>query len=191
MGKALALLLAVGCFALAGGVQAQVSLPGTDWTGGAQLKAKVSAPGQGSDKIAGPATLSLFFGPLAAEGLAANEFKLVLDDSVETLDFVGTYTTDARGNPVLAPDPSEFAEALRELIEEVCMDLVGDPTQCAVFNSLTLSIRRSDLKQKARRSKAGAESLKSSGKIDFDFMNGGALVARVKLSFKSSSGGLQ
>jgi len=184
-------LLAAGGLAVAAAAQAQVALPGTDWIGGAQLKARISAPGQGSDKVAGPATLALFFGPLAADGLGANEFRVEIDDGSETLDFEGTYTTDARGNPVLAPDPSEFSAALRELIEEVCMDLVGDPNQCAVFNSLTLSIRRSDLKQKARRSKAGAESLKSSGKIDFDFLNGGALVARVKLSFKSAPGGLQ
>jgi hypothetical protein len=43
----------------------------------------------------------------------------------------------------------------------------------------------------ARSSKMGAQSIQSSGKIDFEFMNGSTLVARVKLSFKSSSGGLQ
>jgi len=190
MGKVLA-LVAVGFLALAGQAEAQPSLPGTDWTGSAQLKGKVSAPGQGGDKISGPATLSLFLGPSAAAGLAANEFHLVLDDGTETLDFEGTYTTDARGNPIILPDPSDFADSLHELIDDVCMSTIGNPTQCAVFDSLTLSITRSDFKQTARSSKMGAQSIKCSGKIDFAFMNGSTLVASVKLSFKSSSGGLQ
>jgi hypothetical protein len=188
MGKALALALTVGFLALAGQAEAQISLPGTDWLGSAQLKGRVSAPGQGSDKISGPATLSLSFGPNAAEGLSANEFRLLLDDGVETLDFEGTYTTDARGNPVLSPDPSDFADSLRELIDDVCMNTIGDPQQCGLFGSLALSITRSDFKQKARSSKMGAQSIKSSGKIDFEFLNGSSLVARVKLSF---TGGLQ
>jgi hypothetical protein len=183
-------LLAAGALTLAAAAQAQVALPGTDWMGGAQLKASISAPGQGSDKVAGPATLSLFFGPLAAEGLGANEFRVVLDDGSETLDFEGTYSTGARGRPILLPDAAEFEAGLRELIDEICSSTF-DPGTCNTLNSLTLSVTRSDFKQQARSSKMGAQSIKSSGQIDFQFMDRGSVVVRVKLRFKSSGGGLQ
>jgi hypothetical protein len=189
--KARRLLLTIGLVAFAASAHAQVSLPGSDWVGPARLKGKISVPGEGSDKVSGPTTYSLFFGPLAAQGLAANEFRAVLDDGSETLDFEGTYITDVRGNPVLQPDPVEFEAGLRDLIEDVCLSTVGDPVQCAVFDGLSLSISRSQFKQKARASKTGAQSIKSSGQIDFHFLNGGSIVVRVKLRFKSGSGGLQ
>jgi hypothetical protein len=191
MTQALRWLLAFGFIAaLAASAGAQVSLPGTTWTGGATLKAKISSPGNGSDKVSGPTNYTLYFGPLDEPDLDANEFRLVLDDGEATLDLDGDYATDGMGRPQLTPDPEAFEEGLRELIDEICAAEIGDPAQCAIFDTLDLVITRQEFTVKPRTSKRGVDSIKSSAKIWFEFRQAGSLIVRVKLGFKSGGGGL-
>ncbi|HEY8123718.1 MAG TPA: hypothetical protein VII78_20535 [Myxococcota bacterium] len=178
---ALALLLLAPALA----ADAQLSVSGSSWSGTAQLKAKLRAPGQGTDKMSGSTSYQVSFGPLAAPTLAANAFRLVLDDGSVTLDFTGTYTLDGNGRPVLTPDSAAFDAALRSLIDDVCMQEIGDPAQCGVFATLDLSIGRHALSAKPRRGKRGVDSLKSAGTVSFTFSQGASKILSVQLQFKS------
>ena len=155
-------------------------LPGSSWSGSATLAAKISAPGQGTDRTRGTTTFVIAFGPLAAPALSSNEFRLELDDGSAELEVEGTYSVDSQGRPVLSPDPVQFEAGLRGLIDDVCLS-VATPAECAIFPTLGMTIGRRDLAIKARMTKSGAEAMKSRGKIDFAFVDAGSPVVRVKL----------
>ena len=124
-------------------------LPGSSWSGSATLAAKISAPGQGTDRTRGTTTFVIAFGPLAAPALSSNEFRLELDDGSAELEVEGTYSVDSQGRPVLSPDPVQFEAGLRGLIDDVCLS-VATPAECAIFPTLGMTIGRRPRDQSAR-----------------------------------------
>jgi hypothetical protein len=95
----------------------------TTFEGPALLKTKV----RGGGSLAGFVATSLVLGPDAGEGVGVGEFRLRADDGQETLEIVGSYSVDAKGQPVLTPDLIALGLELRELIVHVCEDILQLP----------------------------------------------------------------
>ncbi len=156
----------------------------TIWTGPAQLKAKI--PGAGSP--AGEADFEILFGPNGGAGLGAEDFHLIADDGMFAFDVFGTWTTDAKGQPVLSFDTVLLADELSDLMVHVCEDvLMLDPADCAFIGTLDVLIDPTKIKFKAKTSAGhgSVPTLQASGKIPF-VLTDGMDSAKVTLSLKTS-----
>ena len=182
-------LVAAVILGAAGAAFAQVQLAGTEWSGSASVKAKVKPQGEKSQKQAGTTAYTLYFGPHAGEGLAADQFRAELDDGEAELEFDGSYAFSG-GRLTLSPNSTAIANELKDLVEEVCPALY-DPTTCSTIDAVTLNVTRAAFKQKVRTSKAGLTSIRSGAKIAIEAFLSGQRLLSMKLSFKSGSGGLQ
>lgn len=157
--------------------------PSTEvWVGPAQIKAKI--PGAGSP--AGAVDFEILFGPNAGAGLDANEFHLIADDGMEAFDIFGTWTLDAKGQPVLALDNVLLADELSTLMVHICEDiLVLDQSTCDLVASLDVVVDAAKTKFKVKTSAGAPSTLQLAGKIPFVLTDGGNPV-KVSLSLKTS-----
>jgi len=172
--------LAVLFFAAAALAAEPVDPTGTLWVGPGQVKAKIPSAGS----TGGPVTLEIDFGPNGGD-LDANEFHLMADDGMEVFDIFGTWTTDAKGQPVLALDTGLLTTELHDLMVHICNDVLNlDPTTCGIIASLDVVTDPSKIKFKLKTSARGPV-LSVSGKIPFVLTDGTDSV-KLSLSLKSS-----
>jgi hypothetical protein len=158
-----------------------IPLAASVWRGTAQGGAK-GVPGAPPPRTL---TFTLAFGPLADPPLSGSQFRLLLTDGGAELPIAGTYSIDARGRPLLAPDLAALGAALSTAIGESCGAL-DDPTGCSLVGALEATAGTPKLKLKAS-AKDGVETLATSGKFSFDLAEpGGDPVARLSLSFKGN-----
>ena len=154
----------------------------TVWQGLAQTKAKL--PGAGSNSAL--VDFEILFGPNVGASLDANEFHLIADDGTVAFDVFGTYTTDAKGQPVLAPDTVLLADELKVLMVHVCEEIVGVGVGCDDILTFDVLIDPSKLKIKVKTKAASpVATLALSGKIPF-VLTDGMNEAKVTLSLKTS-----
>jgi hypothetical protein len=176
-GVALLCALLVGS---AAGAAEPVPLPGAIFAGEAVIKAKVPDAGT----LSGPVEITLSFGPTVTPALDAGEFLIVVDDTEETLELTGTYTVDAKGQPVLTLALPNLGDELRALMIHVCEDiLLIDPAECAEIADLDADIGAYKLKAKTSQTDGGVISF--SGKIPF-VLTDGMTESKISLSFKTS-----
>jgi len=120
---------------------------GTRWAVPGELKVKIQRAGKFKD----PAPFNVLeFGPNAV--IAANEFRLTVDDGSDPIAVAGTYTLSRKGKPLLTPDPSSLASELEDLLEDAGGLPPGD-----------MSVTCPKLKAKAKVStKKGLQTMKVS-----------------------------
>lgn len=185
LSRALGALAFVSLFATGASAADPVSFPGSSWSGTGIISIKV--PGAG--KLAGEVSFDLDFGPQADPALADDEFLLVLDDGMETLDVHGSYAVDEKGRLALLLDVASLGAELEALTLHVCQDVLMLGSQCDVIALLDLVFDPTRQKLKIQgRSKDGVDSLKASGKFPFALSEGDEAVARLAIGFKASRG---
>ena len=134
----------------------------------------------------GPADLELLFGPNGGAGLAAGQFHLIADDGTVAFDVVGTFSVDAKGQPVLTPDTVALAAELKVLMQHVCEEIVGLGAGCDVIATLdVLYPSPLQFKVKTKAANGAVPTLQLSAKLPFVLTDGGNPV-KVTLSLKSS-----
>ena len=170
-------------FASAAHAADPVAPSNTAWLGPAQIKAKI--PGAGSSS--GPVDFEFLFGPNGGAGLDANEFHLIADDGMVAFDVFGTYTTDAKGQPVLAPDTVLLADELKIQSVHVCEGILGLGAGCDEILTLDVIVDSSRLKLKVKASAGNGSgaTLALSAKIPF-VLTDGVDEAKVTISLKTS-----
>ena len=132
-----------------------VDVSGSTFDGSGNAKAKIQK--YGSEK--GAMTHDLRFG--AQAGLAANEFRLTLDDGVEEIVIPGTWTTDTKGRPVLTPNAAALESALTDLFWSYAGGEISGV-------SIDIDVTKLKLKPKPKyKKKTGETTLKLSLKIVF------------------------
>jgi hypothetical protein len=155
----------------------------TNWLGAGEVKAKIAGAGSIPP---GPIEVSVAFGPNT--GLDANEFAVEIDDGMESFTFPGTYTLDAKGQPVLALDLPATSAGLLAVIVHVCDDvLMLDPALCAELGMLDVIFDPSKLKLKLKTNagKNDDPTVTVNGKMPFALSNG-VEELKVTLSFKTT-----
>jgi hypothetical protein len=103
-------------------------------------------------------------------------------------DVFGTWTTDAKGQPVLALDTVLLADELSTLMVHVCEDvLLLDPSTCAFIGSLDVVVdpTKPKLKVKTSTGNGSGATLQLSGKIPF-VLTDGMDEAKITVSLKTS-----
>jgi len=160
-----------------------VSFPGSSWSGTGVIAANIKDAG----KVVGEIAFDLDFGPQADPALAADQFLLVLDDGMESLDVTGTWAVDEKGRLVLALDVNALAAELSAVTLHVCVDVLGLGPECDLIPLLDVILDPTKQKLKLKgKSKDGLESLKAKGKFPFAFFWEGEPVARVSIGFKAN-----
>jgi hypothetical protein len=166
LGLAFALL-----FASAARAAEPVAPASTDWRGDGTFKGKLA----GAGSTAGPVEIAVDFGPNGGLGLAAGEFRIsVTDEAMETFAFEGTFTVDAKGQPVLTPDPTETALELRDLTVHVCESVLLLGPECGFLALLDVAVDPTKLKLKVKTSFGNGDgaTLSLAGKLPFVLSNG-------------------
>src|SRR5688572_28029183 len=133
-------------FASAASAAEPVAPASTDWPGTAVFKGKLVAGG-GSP---GPVALAVDFGPNGGLGLAAGEFRITVDDGVETFVVEGTFVVDAKGQPVLTADTVALAVALKTLLLHICEDILLIGTACDTAALFGLAVDPAKIKLTAK-----------------------------------------
>jgi hypothetical protein len=160
-----------------------VSFPGSSWSGTGVIAANV----KGAGKVMGEIAFDLDFGPQADPALADDQFLLVLDDGMETLEVTGTWAVDEKGRLLLALDVNALAAELSDLVLHVCADVLGLGSQCDLIPLLDVVLDPAKQKLKLKgKSKDGLENLKAKGKFPFAFFLDGEPVGRVSIGFKAN-----
>jgi hypothetical protein len=172
-----------------GAASAQVELAGTDWSGNASVKVKIKPRGEKARSQAETTGYTLYIGPHAEQGLAANQFRAKLHDSTGEMELDGTYVFSG-GRLTLTPDGPAIASELQDQLVEAC-PLQFDPATCSIIDSVTFNVTSAAFKQRVRSSKAGVTSIRSSAKLALEAFYQGERILGLKLRFKSGSGGLQ
>lgn len=152
----------------------------TDWAGAGVFKGKLANEGSTS----GPVDIDVDFGPNGGLGLAAGEFRITADDGMEAFTVEGTFTVDAKGQPVLTPDLVALENSMKTLMIHVCEDILLLGPMCAGIAGLDVVFDPAKIKLKVKTSSDPAE-LALSGKIPFALSNG-MEQAKVAVSLKSS-----
>jgi hypothetical protein len=157
-----------------------VDFPGSSWSGGGLISAKVGG------KISGSVTFDLDFGPQADPALAADEFLLVLDDGMETFEVSGNYAIDSKGGVALTLDASALETGLADLIYHVCVDVLELGAECDFLLTLdvVIDLAKQKIKLKAK-AKDGVEVLAAAGKLPFAMLAGAEQVVKVTIGFKA------
>jgi hypothetical protein len=148
--------------ASAGWAADPVAPAGTDWVGTGSFKGKLSGAGSTS----GPVDIDVHFGPDAGLSLAADEFQISADDGMAIFLVEGTFVVDAKGQPLLTPDPVALETQLKALLIHVCEDILL-------------------LKVKTKAGSGGGGTLGLSAKLPFE-LTSGMEVVRATFSLKTS-----
>ena len=171
MRRALALLavsLGLGLAAAPASAADPVAPSNTAWAGTALVKAKV--PGE---SLTGLLELTVLFGPNPGASLEANEFEIVLDDGEETLVLTGTYSVDAKGQPVLALDTTLLAAELKDLMIHICQDVLGLGAACDELLALDVALDPERLRTKVKTASGNGDAeLVFSAKLPFLLTDG-------------------
>lgn len=109
--KLVAALALVGFMAVGAQAGEPVAVEGTAWATSGIMKAKFD--GQKEDVAV---DVLIEFGP--REGLASDEFRMVVDDGFSPVELAGTYDNSKPGKPVLEIPDDEVVDALDIDLEE-------------------------------------------------------------------------